>query len=288
MSPLRHRMIEEMQLRGFSEATQKSYVHVVRRLAVYYDLSPDQLTDNEIRQYYLYLRNEKQLAWSSLQVTIQALRFFYEQTLKRKLPILEVLRTRRGKTVPVVLSSEEVQAILSQLKQPYYRVCLSTIYGCGLRISEGASLHVSEIDSARMQLHLRARKGNKDRRVPLAPQILSQLRTFWSEHRDPVWLFPARGRWHYQTNASKSMSDRGVQAAFKLALEASGVNKAATVHTLRHSWATHLLEAGVNLRLIQSWLGHTSPCTTAHYTHLTQKAEAVAVQQLTALITNLS
>ena len=288
MTPLRQRMIEEMQLRGFSEATQKNYVHVVRRLVDYYARSPDQITDDEIRTYYLYLRNAKQLAWSSLQVTIQALRFFYEQTLKRKLPTLDVLRARRGKTVPVVLSIEEVQAILSQLKQPYYRVCLSTIYGCGLRVSEGAGLRVSEIDSGRMQLHLRASKGNKDRRVPLAPQILSQLRTFWCVHRDPVWLFPARGRWHYQAHASKPMSDRGVQAAFKLALEASGVKKAATVHTLRHSWATHLLEAGVHLRLIQSWLGHTSPRTTAHYTHLTQKAEAIAVQQLTDLISILS
>lgn len=208
--------------------------------------------------------------------------------MKRKLPTLDVLKARRGKTVPVVLSIEEVQAILSQLRQPYYRVCLSTIYACGLRVSEGTGLQVSEIDSARMQLHLRARKGNKDRRVPLAPQILSQLRQFWCEHRDPVWLFPARGRWHYQTSADKPMSDRGVQAAFKLALEASDVHKAATVHTLRHSWATHLLEAGVNLRLIQSWLDHTSPRTTAHYTHLTQKAEAVAVQQLSDLIENLS
>ena len=288
MTPLRQRMIEEMQLRGFAETTQKSYVYTVRRLAAYYDRSPDQITDDEIRSYYLYLRNEKQLAWSSLQVTIQALRFFYEQTLKHKLPTLDVLRARRGKTVPVVLSIEEVQAILSQLKQPYYRICLSTIYACGLRVSEGAGLRVSEIDSARMQLHLRARKGNKDRRVPLAPQILSQLRTFWCVHRDPVWLFPRRGRWHYQLGASKPMSDRGVQATFKLALEASGINKAATVHTLRHSWATHLLEAGVNLRLIQAWLGHTSPQTTAHYTHLTQKAEAIAVQQLTDMMTYLS
>jgi site-specific recombinase XerD len=276
-----------MQLRGLAETTQKSYVYTVRRLAAYYDRSPDQITDDEIRSYYLYLRNEKQLAWSSLQVTIQALRFFYEQTLKRQLPTLDILKARRGKTVPVVLSIEEVQAILSQLKQPYYRVCLITIYGCGLRVSEGAGLSVSEIDSARMQLHIRAAKGNKDRLVPLAPQILSHLRTFWCEHRDPVWLFPARGRWHYQTSADKPMSDRGVQAAFKLALEASGIKKAATVHTLRHSWATHLLEAGVNLRLIQSWLGHTSPRTTAHYTHLTQKAEAVAVGQLTDLISCL-
>ena len=288
MTPLRKRMIEEMQLRGLAASTQKNYMYTVRRLAAYYDRSPDQITDDEIRSYYLYLRNEKQLAQSSLQVTILALRFFYEKTLKRKLPTLDILKARRGKTIPVVLSIEEVQAVLSQLRQPYYRVCLSTIYGCGLRVSEGAGLRVSEIDSGRMQLHLRARKGNKDRRVPLPPQILSQLRQFWCAHRDPVWLFPARGRWHYQTPAAKPMSDRGVQVAFKLALESSGINKAATVHTLRHSWATHLLESGVNLRLIQAWLGHTSPRTTAHYTHLTQKAEAVAVQQLNDLISNLS
>lgn len=288
MTPLRQQMIEEMQLRGLAETTQKNYVHTIRRLAAYYDRSPDQITDEEVRSYYLYLRNEKQLAWSSLQVTIQALRFFYEQTLKRKLPTLDILRAQRGQTVPVVLSIAEVQAIFSELKQPHYRVCLSTIYACGLRVSEGAGLCVAEIDSARMQLHLRARKGNKDRRVPLAPQILSQLRRFWSEHRDPVWLFPPRDRWHYQANASQPMSDRGVQVAFKLALEASGIHKAATVHTLRHSWATHLLEAGVNLRLIQSWLGHSSLRTTAHYTHMTQKVEAIAIQQLADLLAKLS
>lgn len=288
MTPLRKRMIEEMQLRGYAETTQRNYVYAIHRLATHYDRSPDQITDDEIRSYYLYLHNEKELAQSSLQVTIHALRFFYEKTLKRKLPTLEIVKARRAKKIPTVLSIEEVRMILSQLERPYYRVCLSTIYACGLRVSEGAGLRVIEIDSGRMQLHLRGSKGNTDRRVPLPPQTLEQLRTFWYEHRDPVWLFPARGRWHYQTSADKPMSNHGVQAAFKLALEASGVKKAATVHTLRHSWATHLLEAGVNLRLIQSWLGHTSPRTTAHYTHLTQKAEAMAVQQLTDLISNLS
>ncbi len=186
--------------------------------------------------------------------------------------------------MPVVLSRAEVADILSRVRRLHYRVCLSTIYACGLRISEGVSLRVADIDSARMQVHVRLGKGNKDRYVPLPEQTLTQLRGVWKTHRHPVWLFPARTRGGVQADAKTVMSREGVSSAFKAALGESDCSKKATVHTLRHSWATHLLEAGVHLRMIQFWLGHSSPRTTMLYTHMTRQAEEVALNTINDLM----
>ena len=288
MTPLRQRMTEDMQLRGLSPKTQRAYVRVVRDLAAYYDRPPDQIQEEELRTYFLYLKNEKRLSRSSCTVAICGIKFLYEYTLKQPWPVFELIRPKKAHKLPIVLSTEEVYQILSRVRKPHYRVCLSTIYACGLRISEGAGLRVDNIDSARLQLHIRQGKGNKDRRVPLPEQTLTNLRQHWLRHRHPVWLFPARTRGGVQTEATSPMSTTGVADAFKATLADSGVTKAATVHTLRHSWATHLLEAGVHLRLIQLWLGHSSPKTTALYTHLTRKAEDVALTTLNELIGELA
>jgi integrase/recombinase XerD len=287
MTPLRQRMIEDMQLRDLSPKTQRAYVRVVRELAAYYDRSPDQIQEEDLRAYFLYLKNEKRLSRSSCTVAICGIKFFYEYTLKQQWPTFELIRPKKEHKLPIVLSTEEVYQILSCVRKPHYRVCLSTIYACGLRISEGAGLQVDNIDGARSQLHIRRGKGNKDRRVPLPEQTLANLRQHWLRYRDPVWLFPARTRGGVQAEATAPMSTKGVADAFKATLADSGVTKDATVHTLRHSWATHLLEAGVHLRLIQLWLGHSSPKTTAMYTHLTRKAEEVALTTLNDLIAEL-
>jgi len=278
MTPLRQRMLEDMQLRGLSALTQERYLQAISLLARYYNKSPDQLTEEELRQYFLYLRNEKRVARSTSTVTLCAIKFLFEQTLRRPWPILDFVRAPKQQKLPVVLSIEEVRSILSRIRIPQYRVCLATIYACGLRLMEGVQLQVSQIDSTRMNIHIRASKGNKDRYVPLPQPALELLRTHWRTHRNPTWLFPAH---HPGTNAPLTtapypMGRTGVQRAFLKAVEQSGCRKHATVHTLRHSWATHLLEAGVNLRVIQVWLGHQSASTTALYTHLTQQAEAVA------------
>jgi site-specific recombinase XerD len=279
-------MIEDMQLRGLSSRTQESYVREVRQLALYYDKSPELLSDEELRQYFLYLRNHKQASRSSCTVALCAIKFLFERTLQRPWPLLELVRPPQEHKLPVVLSPDQVCQILGQIHLPHYQVCLSIIYACGLRLREGVGLRVAQIDSARMQLHIQGGKGNKDRYVPLPSRALTLLRRHWLTHRNPVWLFPAyNDRPRLAQAASAPFDVRGVQRAFQLAVQISGVHKPATVHTLRHSWATHLLEAGVNLRLIQVWLGHTSPTTTAIYTHLTQKAEALAsaaLDQLTA------
>jgi integrase/recombinase XerD len=284
MTPLRRRMLEDMQLRGLAPKTQTIYVHAVQQLAEHFAKSPHLLTEEELRQYFLYLHTEKHVAPSTERVALCAIKFLFDHTLRRPWPILDLIRPRPAQALPVVLSVEEVWRILAHLHLARYRVCLSTIYTCGLRVHEGAQLHVAEIDSARMQLHIQASKGNKDRYVPLPPRTLTLLRAFWVTHRNPIWLFPAGGPGGASpATASGPISDRSVQRAFQAALQESGITKLATVHTLRHSWATHLLEAGVNLRVIQVWLGHRSPTTTALYTHLTQKAEQLATGALDQL-----
>jgi site-specific recombinase XerD len=179
--------------------------------------------------------------------------------------------------LPVILSVDQVWRILSHIDHPTYYACLATIYTCGLRISEGVTLQVSWIDSARMQLLIRGGKGAKDRYIPLPTRTLTLLRRQWRTHRNPVWLFPAGTPAKMDPHtATVPISAVSVRRAFQQARTAAGVSKDACVHTLRHSWATHLLESGVNLRGIQLWLGHRSPTTTVIYTHLTQKAEALA------------
>ena len=277
---LRQRMIEDMQLRGLAERTQAAYVAAVRQLAEHYGKSPDQISDEELRQYFLYLTNEKKASSSAITIALCAIKFFYEQTLHQEWPTLALVRPPRERKLPVVLSREEVHRILGRLRQPCYQACLSTIYSCGLRLQEGVHLQVSDIDSARMLIHVRG-KGNKDRYVPLPGRTLELLRAYWATHRHPVFIFPDR---QDLTSAKGPMSKRGVQYAFGAALKASGIHKRATVHTLRHSWATHLLEAGVNLRQLQVWLGHGSLSTTAVYTHLTRLAEALAAEAVNRLM----
>lgn len=288
MTPLRQRMIEDLQLRGLSERTQEMYVRAVRQLAEHYHKSPDRITEDELRQYFLYLKNVKHASRSASTIALCGIKFFYEQTLKREWTILTFVRPPQEHKLPVILSLEEVRTILQCVRLPRYRACLSTIYACGLRLQEGTHLQVPDMDSARMIVHVRTGKGAKDRYVPLPQQTLTLLRHYWTTHRNPVWLFPAPSRSGLgMATASTPMPRNSVQDAFRAALRASGIHKRASVHTLRHSWATHLLEAGVNLRLIQHYLGHNSPSTTALYTHLTVKAEAIAIEAINRLLADL-
>jgi len=281
MTSVRQRMVEDMQLRSLSEKTQEAYVHAVQQLAAYYDKSPRDINDEELRQYFLHLTNDRQLSSSTINVALYGIKFLYQHTLRKEWPTLDLVRPRREKKLPVVLSVAEVHRILNLVRRPRYRVCLSTIYACGLRVSEGVHLEVKDIDSDRMMVHVRHGKGSKDRYVPLPAPALQMLRRYWCRHRHPKWLFPAPTRLGVpQSTAVKPMSVSGVQRAFKAAVQESGIKKDATVHTLRHSYATHLLEAGVNLRMIQAYLGHSSPKTTAIYTHLTRKAEDLAVEAI--------
>lgn len=282
MTGLRQKMIEDMQLRGLSERTQESYVAAVRRLGEYYGKSPGELSEAELRAYFLYLKNERGLAASSVMQVLCAVKFLYQQTLGREWLILDFIKPGRSRKLPVVMSRAEVQRVLGCLRKAHYRVCLSTIYSCGLRLKEGVGLQVRDIDSQRMVVHIRKGKGNKDRYVPLPDRTLAQLREYWRQHRQPEWLFPGRG-----FGEDGPMNVSGVQKAFRAAVQESGINKAASVHTLRHSYATHLLEAGVNLGLIQRYLGHDSLQTTARYVHITPQAQQAAVATINDLMAEL-
>jgi integrase/recombinase XerD len=288
MTELRKRMIECLQLRGLSERTQEAYTRAVRQLSEHYHKSPDQITEEELRQYFLFIKNVKQYARGSSTIAICGIKFFYERTLNRQWTTLGLVRAAPEKKLPVILSREEVRQILGGVRLPRYRICLSTIYSCGLRLQEGTNLRVADIDSARMMIHVRHGKGAKDRYVPLPQRTLALLRQYWATHRNPVLLFPAEGRNHSTlAQATEPMSKSSLQKAFRAALKASANNKRASVHTLRHSWATHLLEAGVNLRLIQEWLGHSSPATTSVYTHLTVKAEQLGAAAINQIMSDL-
>ena len=287
MTPLRQRMIEDLQLRGMSERTQESYVRAVRQLAEHYNKSPQIITEEELRDYFLYVKNEKKWARSTSTIALCGIKFFYENTLKRDWTTLTFVRAQREKKLPVILSKEQVHTILDCIEFDHYRTCLKTIYSCGLRLHEGINLQIPDIDSARGLIHVHG-KGAKDRYVPLPNKTLQLLREFWKTHRNPVWLFPApgQGRNLMPTN-TKPLPRASVQLAFKTALKQSGIKKRASVHTLRHSYATHLLESGVNLRLIQIWLGHNTPTTTSVYTHLTAKVKAVATESINDLMQDL-
>jgi integrase/recombinase XerD len=288
MTELRKRMIESLQLRGLSERTQEAYTRAVRQLAEHYHKSPDLLTEEELRQYFLHLINVKHYSRNTTTIALCGIKFFFEQTLNRNWSLFKIVRPAPEHKLPVILSLAEVREILNRVRLPRYRVCLSTIYACGLRLQEGIRLAVPDIDSARMMIHVRHGKGNKDRYVPLPRYTLKLLRDYWVTHRNPGLIFPAEGRAHLAlSQATEPMSKSSVQDAFHAALKQSGINKLASVHTLRHSWATHLLEAGVHLRLIQEYLGHSSPATTSLYTHLTVKAEELGAEAINRLIDRL-
>lgn len=264
MTELRRRMTEDMQLHGFSEKTQACYVGAVKSLAGYYHRFSDKVSEEEIRQFFLYLVNEKGVANSTLTVHLCGIKFFYEQTLKREWRIFELIRGKRREKLPVVLSPEEVHTLLSLVRNDVIRTALTTIYSCGLRLNEGTHLEVTDIDSARMLVRVRNGKGGKDRYVPLAERTLELLRAYWTMKHPSRWLFPA-------SNAKGPISNTTLQKAFKITVDQSNIGKKVSIHSLRHSYATHLLENNVDLRVIQEILGHKSPKTTAIYTHLTPK-----------------
>ena len=267
MSELRRRMIDDMNLHGFSPKTRQCYVDAVKNLSRYYKRSPKDLSEEEVRQFFLYLLNERGVAASTFRVYLCGIKFFYESTLKRPWHLLNLVRPKKRRKLPVVLSTGEVHQVLSLIRTPLVRMSLTLIYSCGLRISEGIRLRVSDIDSKRMVVCVRNGKGGKDRYVPLAPRTLEQLRAYWRIGRPRHFLFPSQKRLH-------PISPSSIQKAFKDALRQSGIQKDASVHTLRHSYATHLLENGVDIRLIQEILGHKNSQTTFLYAHLTRKSTA--------------
>lgn len=278
MTPLRRRMIEELQLRGYADRTVEAYVRAVAQLARFYGRSPERLSEEQVRDYLVQLNSVQKVARGTHTIALCGIKFFYEKTLGRSWTVLHIARPKHEEKLPVVLDREEVWRIFDHVRIATYRVCLTTIYGCGLRLMEGAHLEVPDVDSARGVLRVRG-KRRKDREVPLPTATLELLRAHWCTHRSATWLFPAptrHGTAYSVAHDAGPITRSSLQSAFRRAVKKSGIHKRAHVHTLRHSYATHLLEDGVNLRLIQEYLGHSSPRTTAIYTHLTREIRDAA------------
>jgi site-specific recombinase XerD len=281
---------DDLSLMPISPRTEKSYWDCMRQLSEYYDKSPDLLTTEEIRQYCIYLKNEKKVSRQTSTLNICSIKLFWEKTLQKAWPAeLQLARANPQFKLPVILAAKEVRRILGSVPALDQRVCLITIYSCGLRLGEGLGLRIENIDAGRMALHIRGGKGNRDRYVPLPRRTLELLRGQWKTHRHPQLLFPARGRNHQgASTATQPMSRTSLQVAFRLALKRARIHKAAHIHTLRHSYATHLLEQGENLRQIQVNLGHKSPEMTAIYTHLTTLCKTEHQKRLDAFMSDLS
>ena len=257
ISPLRRRMIDDMTMRNLSPNTQETYIRSVAQLSAFHRRSPDQLGVEHLRDFHLHLVSRGLVA-NSIGVKMAALRFFYGTTLRRPDIAAKIPTPRRPDHLPTVLAREEVERLLNAVGDRKLRTALITIYSAGLRISEAMRLTAQDIDSARMVICVRQGKGRKDRYTILSKQLLDILRDYWRRTRPSHWLFPGR-------NPSRPMTKRALQLACRRAAEAAGLSKSVTVHTLRHSFATHLLEQGVDIRVIQDLLGHRHIKSTVGY-----------------------
>ena len=263
MTPLRQRMLEDMRIRNLAPTTRQVYLQHVARYAKYFNTPPDQLGPEHIRQYQLHLIRDQGASVSKLRIAVCALRFFYNITLDRDWPIRYIPYPKTPKTLPVVLSQEEVERFLAAIPSLKDRALLVTAYATGMRVAEVTHLRVRDIDSARMVIRVDQGKGRKDRYVMLSPLLLDLLRTYYRAARPSDWLFPGR-------TPGRPITTRAVEIACDKAARASGLDKHITVRTLRHTFATHLLEAGADVRTIQILLGHRSLSTTARYTHVSR------------------
>jgi integrase/recombinase XerD len=260
LSPLRRRMIEDMTVRNLSPATQRSYLHAVAKFSRYFGRSPDRLGLEDVRTFQVHLVSTG-ISWPALNQTVCALRFFYGITLGHGEIPERIPYAREPRKLPVVLSADEVVRFLEAVPSLKARTALTTAYAAGLRASEAVSLKVGDIDSKRMVIRVEHGKGGKDRTVMLSAQLLGILRTYWRLARPAHWLFPGR-------ETSKPIDVQVLYAACRSARAAAGLDKRVTVHTLRHSFATHLLESGTDIRIIQVLLGHANLSSTARYTRV--------------------
>lgn len=266
MSELRSKMIRVMELRDFSPKTQKSYLSAVQGLAVFHNKPPDRLTQEEVDDYLLHLKDTGKTS-STRSVAISALRFFYEHVVQDKTIVMKFPRRRKSKILPQVLSRGQVRSIIDAPQDLKHRLVLMTAYSAGLRVSEIANLKVDHIDSARMEIHVYQGKGKKDRNTMLSQRLLEELRTYCKAYRPNSWLFFSKKR-------ENPMCIASMQRIYRRAKNDAGIAKGRGIHTLRHCFATHLLEAGYDVRVIQRLMGHRSLSTTMVYLHVSRNGLA--------------
>ena len=277
MGKLREQMKMDLKLKGYSPKTQTAYLGYMKNFAQYFGRSPAKMGEEEIRKYLYYLVTEKQVSTSSINGAYSALKFFYQTVLQGNWNIAKIPRTKVRKKLPIVLDGSEIKQLFAVTANLKHRALLMTTYSAGLRVSETAYLKVSSIDSKRMQLRIAQGKGNKDRYTLLSPVTLDLLRDYWRQYRPFSWLFPGR-------SPDRPISTRAIQKVFENAKRKAGIKKPATVHTLRHSFATHLLEAGTDIYRVQKLMGHTTPKTTTIYIHLRRQDLLKVVSPLDSLL----
>lgn len=284
-----------VELKDYRPATKKEYVRYVCKLAEHFQCDPAVLTENQIRQYFLFLRQHKHYKAAPMKAAKYSLLCFFLDCVKvTGWTVFKEVRIAEPEVLPIVLARTEVHALLRAVREARFAACLRLMYHCGLRVGEAVAIQVRDIHGRENppRLHIRNGKGGKDRFVPIAPAMVEELRRWWRTHSNDTWLFPSPGRgWSDRTltlsqsmaRSTAPMSVSSVQMAYRLARAASGVNSASTTHSLRHSYATHLLEEGVSLLQISKYLGHDSIETTVIYTHLTAISEARTQTALAAL-----
>ena len=288
-SKLQEKMVADLQLQGYAERTQSSYTRAVRQLENFWHLPAEEIGEQQVRDYFLYCKNEAGWSAATMRIAYSGIKFFYTTTLPMDWETIELLKIKRLATPPTVLSIDEVRAILQTARQPQIRTFLTMVYSCGLRLSEALNLEIGDIDRERMTVRVRDGKGSKERYVPLPESTYLLLRDYWKTHRNPRLLFPALGRRRDQgPTADKPMAQGSVQGALrKILKQLPKIKKHATIHTLRHSYATHLIEAGVNIRIVQQYLGHASLVNTMIYLHVSDLGNNDAAGRINRLMGGL-
>jgi integrase len=282
-------MVRKLQINGKSLRTQQAYTRAVHQLTVHYNKDPEHITEEELEEYFLYRRNESEWAPKTLNLCYCGIRFYYLYVVEREWKLLTILRSQKEERLPEIPAQETIRKILSCVTTFHNFVFFSTVYACGLRLQEALNIQVPDIDGTRMMLYVHRGKGAKDRYVPIPQETLLLLRSYWKTHRNPTLLFPALGRGHTGgPTATIPMNRASVQGALSRAVKKAGIKKKISVHTLRHSYATHLLEQGVNIRTIQRYMGHKSLETTMRYLHLTRKGQEDAYEIINSFMTGFS
>ncbi len=284
--PIISRFAEDLKLNAKSPRTVQSYCRALRKFTEYLRHTPDQATEDQLRKYLLYVVDKKSWAGSTVNVTLQALKIFYRIACPRDWNSLKLARVQVEQNLPAVLSIGEVHTLLKLIEKPSMHCFFSAVYAMGLRLNEALHLQVSDIDSKRMLVHVHRGKGAKDRLVPLPHSTLLLMRQYWSTHRNPLWIFPTEGRNHKLASTAQSpMSESSVQGVIKAVLDQlNWSHRGISTHTLRHCYATHLLEHGVSLKLIQKYMGHAHLTSTMIYLHVTTVGEEAAIAKINALM----
>jgi site-specific recombinase XerD len=275
-----------LTLQGKAQKTIDAYSRAVRRVRDYFDSCPDKLNPRQLEQYFADLVESH--SWSTVKIDRLGLQHFWKYVLEREWKWVDIVKPPQIKTIPDILTPVEVENLIGATRKLRYRVFLLTTYSMGLRLGEALALQVGDIDAARKRVHIRRGKGHKDRLVPLPDLTLTGLRELWERHRHPTLIFPnANGSFETIRQAKTHMDRGGVQKAMQLVVAECGIKKKVSIHSLRHSFATHLLEQGLSLRHIQALLGHANPNTTARYAHMTDVTEKESLLTINQLVNTI-